>query len=82
MGRSGELPTTGSPNSSRERRDTKGNVIQRRFYGGDGNAIVNIDYDHDHGAGRPHAHDWDWTAEPPIRRPGRPLTSIEKDADS
>jgi hypothetical protein len=67
-----DLPTDGNPKSSREKRDRHGNVIQRRFYGGNGRAIKNIDYDHDHGAGQPHAHDWDWTQEPP-RQPGRPL---------
>ena len=78
MDRSGELPATGMPNSSAVRRDKKGNVIQRRFYDGTGNAIVDIDYNHDHGAGVPHAHDWDWTQVPPIRLPGRPLTPSEK----
>jgi hypothetical protein len=53
-------------------------VIQRRYYGGDGKAVINIDYDHDHGAGKPHGHDWDWTQDPPIRLPGRPLTAGEK----
>ena len=39
MPRSGDLPTTGNPNSSREKRDKKGRIIQRRYYGGDGKAI-------------------------------------------
>ena len=78
MPRSGDLPTTGSPNSSRDRRDKKGNIVQRRYYDGAGNAILNIDYDHDHGAGKPHGHDWDWTQDPPVRQPGRPLTVSEK----
>jgi hypothetical protein len=51
MRRTGELPKMGTPNSSRARRDSKGKVIQRRYYGSDGRAIINIDYDHDHGAG-------------------------------
>jgi len=67
------LPVVGNPNTSAVRRDRKGQIIQRRFYGGDGKAIKNIDYDHDHGAGKPHAHDWDWTSEPPVRLSGRPL---------
>jgi hypothetical protein len=73
-----DLPTAGIPNTSREKRDEKGKVIQRRYYGGDGRAVINIDYDHDHGAGQPHAHDWDWTEDPPVRLPGRTLTSSEK----
>jgi hypothetical protein len=78
MARSDELPATGVPNSSRNRRDAKGKIIQRRYYDGDGRAIVNIDYDHDHGAGKPHAHDWDWSQDPPVRLPGRSLTPSEK----
>lgn len=77
MSRSGELPTTGSPNSSTERRNEKGEIVQRRHYGADGPAIINIDFDHDHGAGQPHAHDWDWSQDPPVRLPGRALTSDE-----
>jgi hypothetical protein len=78
MSHSGDLPTTGNPNSSREKRDDDGNTIQRRYYGGDGRAVINIDYDHDHGAGKPHAHDWDWSTDPPVRSPGRALTANEK----
>jgi hypothetical protein len=78
MPRSGDLPTIGNPNSSLEKRDKKGKIIQRRYYGGDGKAIINIDYDHDHSAGKPHGHDWDWTQDPPVRLPGRPLTASEK----
>lgn len=72
------LPIVGNPNTSVVRRDRRGKIIQRRFYGGDGKAIKNIDYDHDRGAGRPHAHDWDWTQDPPVRLPGRPLKASEK----
>ena len=81
MQRSGDLPTIGNPNTSRTKRDAKGNVTQRRYYGGDGRAILNIDYDHDHGAGKPHAHDWDWTQDPPIRLTGRSLTDNERKDD-
>jgi hypothetical protein len=78
MPRSSDLPTTGNPNTSREKRDENGQVIQRRYYGKDGKAIINIDYDHDHGAGTPHGHDWDWEQDPPVRLPGRALTASEK----
>jgi hypothetical protein len=67
------LPIVGNPNSSAVRRDRKGKIIQRRFCGGDGKAVKNIDYDHDHGVGKPHAHDWDWSTDPPVRPPGRAL---------
>ncbi len=66
------LPAIGSPNTSQVERDAKHLVIRRRFYGGDGRAIKNIDYDHDHGAVVPHAHDWDWMKDLP-RQPGRTL---------
>ena len=59
-----DLPTVGNANTSAVERDRHGNVTRRRFYGGDGKAIKNIDCDH-HGAGKPHAHDWDWTKDPP-----------------
>ncbi|OYV96170.1 MAG: hypothetical protein B7Z73_01180 [Planctomycetia bacterium 21-64-5] len=68
-----DLPATGTPGSTGEKRDANGNVIQRRFYGLDGRAVKNIDYGHDHiGAGDPHAHDWDWSKKP-ARRPARAL---------
>ncbi len=77
MPRFSELPTAGNPNSSRTKKDKKGKVIQRRHYGEDGKAILNIDFDHDHGAGKPQARDWDWTQDPP-RQPGRSLKASEK----
>ncbi len=77
MDRSSELPTIGNPNTSREKRDRKGKVTQRRYYGGDGKAILNIDFDHDHGVGKPHCHDWDWTQDPPVRLPGRQMSDDE-----
>jgi hypothetical protein len=67
-----QLPSVGSPNTSVEEHDDKGNLIRRRFYGKDGLAIKNIDYSHDHGAGKPHAHDWDWAQVEP-RQAGRRL---------
>ena len=42
-------------------------------HGGDGKAIVNIDYDHYHGAETPHAHDWDWMHIRPARLPNLAL---------
>ncbi len=68
------LPTVGNPNTSIEERDKDGNVTTRRYFGGDGRAILDIDFDHDHGDGVPHAHDWDWTQRYP-RQPGRPYKS-------
>jgi hypothetical protein len=65
-----DLPTTGSPNTSRVKRDRKGNIIQRRYYGPDGKAIKNVDKEAHHGHPNPHIHDWDWTKDPP-RQPWR-----------
>ena len=64
------LPKTGNPNTSRVKRDKNGKIIQRRFYGGDGRAIKNVDKEVHHGHPNPHIHDWDWTKDPP-RQPWR-----------
>jgi len=66
------LPIIWNPNTSLTEYDRKRRKIRRRYYGGDGNAIKNIDYQPHHGHPTPHAHDWDWTKDPP-RQPARPL---------
>ena len=72
-----DLPATGTPNSTQEKKDLTGKIIQRRYYGADGRATLNIDYGHDHnGAGDPHAHDWDWNLPSP-RQPARSLFTGE-----
>ena len=72
-----DLPATGKADTTVEKKDDKGNVIQRRTYDKDGRAEKNVDYGHDHtGVGDPHAHDWDWTKVPP-RQPPRSLKSGE-----
>lgn len=63
------LPTHGAPNSSVDRVDKKGNVIQRRFYDKNGRATKDIDFT-DHGNPKkhpkvPHEHRWDWTKKDP-----------------
>jgi hypothetical protein len=68
-----DLPADGAPGTTAEKKDSLGNIVQRRTYGSDGRAEKNIDFGHDHtGVGDPHAHDWDWTTTPP-RQPPRPL---------
>jgi hypothetical protein len=67
-----QLPARGNPNTSVEERDEQGNLIRRRFFGGDGRAVKNIDYQPHHAHAVPHAHDWDWTKDPP-RQPARAL---------
>lgn len=63
-------PSRGQPNTSQTFSSQDGGYT-RRFYGGDGRAVKDVDYGHDHGAGDPHIHDWDWSTEPPTRKPGR-----------
>ncbi len=70
------LPVQWNPNTSISEYDRNGNIIRRRFYGGDGKAIKNIDYKPHHGHPVPHAHDWDWTKDRP-RLPARPLNPGE-----
>ena len=62
-----ELPTVGNPNSSRVRRNKKGKIVQRRYYGGDGRAIKDVDFEAHHDSSNP--HDWDWTKDPPRQPP-------------
>ncbi|MGI8982152.1 MAG: polymorphic toxin type 24 domain-containing protein [Pirellulaceae bacterium] len=74
---SGDLSSNGTPNTVAEKRDSDGQLIQKRYYGSDGRAIKNIDYGHDHaGVGDPHAHDWNWSQVPP-RQPARALKAGE-----
>jgi hypothetical protein len=40
----GDLPSIGQPDSVAEKKDSKGNVIQRRYFGSDGRAAKNIDF--------------------------------------
>ncbi|MEB3164907.1 MAG: hypothetical protein VKK80_16875 [Prochlorothrix sp.] len=73
-----DLPAKGQPNSWLEKRDDSQDLLQRRYYGTDGRAQINIDYSHDHGAGCPHAHDWNWELKHP-RQSHRPLTPEERE---
>ncbi len=65
------LPLTGNPNSTVDRLDKDGNVVQRRQYDGEGRASKDTDYS-DHGTPNihenPHDHTWDWSdPENPVR---------------
>jgi len=60
-----KLPLNSNPNSSIDRVDENGNVIQRRFYDELGRAIRDVDFT-DHGNSKlhpivPHEHIWDWS---------------------
>jgi hypothetical protein len=57
------------PNSSMDRVDENGNLIQRRYYDENGNAKKDTDFT-DHGNPKehpkvPHEHDWDWSKKTP-----------------
>lgn len=51
------LPTTGTPLSSTDLKDSQG-VKQRRYYDKDGNADLDIDYRHAGNYAFPHRHTW------------------------
>ncbi|MFI8714455.1 hypothetical protein [Brevibacillus brevis] len=58
------LPKKGPAMSSKDLVN-KGELVQRRYYGPDGKADMDIDYTH-HGNPKqhpkvPHRHDWDWS---------------------
>lgn len=63
------LPARGQdPYSSKDLKDSDGDIKQRRYYGEDGNAEMDIDYKHEDGDNShtfPHRHDWDWSKNPP-----------------
>ena len=62
-----KLPVTGVPNSSADLLNPDSSVKQRRYYGEDGKAQMDIDFNHtDDGTHEfPHTHIWDWTKKPP-----------------
>lgn len=56
-----------TPNSSADLLNPDGSAKQRRYYGEDGKAQMDIDFNHtDDGTHEfPHIHIWDWTKNPP-----------------
>ena len=74
------LSLNGTPNSTVDKTDDNGNVLQRRKYGADGKAAVDFDttdhgfpYSHPTGA---HKHIFDYTKKNPH---GKPLPLTEKE---
>jgi len=64
VGRTGSLKAEGTPNSSVDLYNKNGELLQRRFYGEDGRATLDVDFLHGDGDGThtfPHTHIWDWT---------------------
>ena len=63
-----DLPAKGEPNSSVDKLNPDGSVKQRRYYGPDGKAELDINYNHSNGDGShtfPHENPWDWSQNPP-----------------
>lgn len=63
------LDDHGDPNSRVDRYNENGELVQQRWYGPDGRAILNRDWKHG-GSGHtfPHDHPWDWTKNPPRQK--------------
>ncbi|MCC3381768.1 hypothetical protein ACFQ5D_02495 [Paenibacillus farraposensis] len=62
------LNPKGEPNTSVDLYNKDGVLTQRRYYGSDGRAQLDIDYDHSNADGThtfPHRHEWDWTQKKP-----------------
>lgn len=66
----------GTPNSSTDLKYKNGEVKQRRYYGNDGKAEIDIDYTA-HGSPKqhtvPHAHRWIWNSDGTSTRPEIPV---------
>ena len=68
IGKIGSLKSKSIPNSSVDLYSVDGKLLQRRFYGDDGRATVDVDFSHGNGDGThtfPHIHNWDWTKSKP-----------------
>ena len=68
-GKVGSLKAKGTPNSSIDLYNKDGDLLQRRFYGNDGRASLDVDFSHGNGDCShtfPHTHKWDWTKNPPL----------------
>jgi len=68
-GRSGDLPTSSTPNSSKDLY-VDGKLWQRRYYDANGNVIKDIDFWHTnpHSHTFPHEHFWEWIDGVPKRK--------------
>ena len=69
-GKIGDLKATGDPNSRIDLKNEQGELIQQRWYGPDGRAILNRDWKHkDNNPQKPHKfphdHPWDWNQKVP-----------------
>ena len=70
VGKIGDLKRIGTPNSRTDLYNEQGELIQQRWYGPDGRAILNRDWKHkDKNPKKPHKfphdHPWDWNQKIP-----------------
>ena len=62
------MKAKGEKNTSVDLYSEDGKLLQRRFYGEDKRAILDVDFSHGDGDGThsfPHIHIWDWTKSKP-----------------
>lgn len=68
IGRIGDLKAIGTPNTREDLYNEDGELLQQRWFGPDGKAILNRDWKHKNKGGEhkfPHDHKWDWNKTPP-----------------
>ncbi len=66
VGKIGSLDAIGDPNTRTDLYNEQGELLQQRWYGPDGRAVLNRDWKHsDNNLKKPHKfphdHPWDWT---------------------
>ena len=70
VGKIGDLKAIGEPNTRIDLYNEQGELIQQRWYGPDGRAILNRDWKHKDSNPKkphkfPHDHPWDWNQKVP-----------------
>lgn len=70
IGKTGSLKAIGDPNSRVDLYNEQGELIQQRWYGSDGRAVLNRDWKHKDNDPKkphkfPHDHPWDWEKKKP-----------------
>ena len=70
VGKIGDLPRIGTPNTRTDLYNEQGELIQQRWYGPDGRAMWNRDWKHKDNNPKkphnfPHDHPWDWSQKVP-----------------
>ena len=69
IGKIGDLKKDGVPNTRIDLFNKDGELIQQRWYGPDGRAVLNRDWKHSNDPKKPHKfphdHPWDWGQKKP-----------------